>query len=789
MRVDSGPGICCNPAVAATSTADPTRGTGSFVPRLRLFTERFIVERNDLEIEREWPVISLLFDYSGTCLRSNDRRERFFVSTEVGVTPVVRDRAAEVRLQCLLESFGAVEIDQVEEMVAPYDSSADYLVQATDNVHSFCSFTAFALPQLEALGCQITIEPTYPFQVVDDDPPWQVFIEPEQGRIDWFGVELGVEVDGRRIDLLPALLALIDQHAHGDTLEAMLRLSARRRAIQVGPNRYLTVAPERFRALLQVVLEIYRGDQVPVTRLRIDRTHAASVARLERLSGVDASSPPALEAILKQGRALLQPLAPVPASTLDGLTVTLRPYQTEGVVWLERLRDFGLSGILADDMGLGKTLQTIALLCKERQNGRTTIPSLVVTPTSLVANWAREVARFCPSLSCLVYHGSRRLELSGQIAHADVVITTYPILVRDLPHLGLQKFHYLVLDEAQAIKNPMSQAARAVKTLQAHHRLCLSGTPVENNLDELWSLFDFLMPDLLGSKAVFQRRFRAPIERDADTVRLAALRERVGPFVLRRMKEQVAKELPPKTELVRPVEIEGDQRDLYESIRLAAHADVRKAIQKKGVPASAVTILDALTKLRQVCCDPRLVRLPAANGVDKSAKRRLFFELLPSQLREGRRVLVFSQFAQMLALLSEGLLERGIRHTCLTGKVMDRQRRIDLFQEGKVDVFLISLKAGGTGLNLTRADTVVHYDPWWNAAAQAQATDRAHRIGQTRPVFVHNLIVAGSVEERMLALQRRKQWLSDSLFALEPGASASRLDQAEVERLFAPLDA
>jgi superfamily II DNA or RNA helicase len=750
--------------------------------------ERFIVERDELEIEREWPVISLLFDYSGTCLRSNDRRERFFVSTEMGVSSVVRNRAAEVRLQCLLESLGAVEIDQVPDMVGPYDSPADYLVQATDNVHSFCSFTAYALPQLEALGCKVTIDPSYPFQVVDDDPAWQVFIEPEQGRIDWFGVQLGVDVDGRRFDLLPALLALIDQHAHGETLESMLRLSARRRAIPLAPNRYLTLDPGRFRALLQVVLEIYRGDQVPITRLRLGRTHAASVARLERWTGVEASCLPALDGVLKQGRALLEPLSPGAALNFDGLTVALRPYQKEGVAWLERLRGFGLSGILADDMGLGKTLQTIALLCNERQSGRTQLPSLVVAPTSLVANWAREIARFCPSLSCVVYHGSRRLDVMNKIAHTDVVVTTYPILIRDLPQIGLQKFHYLVLDEAQAIKNQMSQAARAVKTVQAQHRLCLSGTPVENNLDELWSIFDFLMPDLLGPKAAFQRRFRAPIERNADVVRLGALRERVGPFVLRRMKEQVAKELPAKTELVRAVEIDGEQRDLYESIRLAAHADVRKAIQKKGVPASAVTILDALTKLRQVCCDPRLVRLPAADRVDKSAKRRLFFELLSSQLREGRRVLVFSQFAQMLALLSEGLLERGIRHTSLTGKVIDRQRRIDLFQEGKVDVFLISLKAGGTGLNLTRADTVVHYDPWWNAAAQAQATDRAHRIGQTRPVFVHNLIVAGSVEERMLALQRRKQWLSDSLFALEPGASPSRLELAEVEHLFAPLD-
>jgi SNF2 family DNA or RNA helicase len=254
------------------------------------------------------------------------------------------------------------------------------------------------------------------------------------------------------------------------------------------------------------------------------------------------------------------------------------------------------------------------------------------------------------------------------------------------------------------------------------------------------------------------------------------------------MKEQVAKDLPPKTEQLRPVELSEAQRDLYESIRLSAHADVRNAIRGKGLSASAITILDALMKLRQVCCDPRLVRLPSAQSVEQSAKRELFFEMLTLQLSQGRTVLVFSQFARMLAILSEGLLERGIRHVTLTGQVNDRQRRVDAFQNGDADVFLISLKAGGTGLTLTRADTVIHYDPWWNAAAQLQATDRAYRIGQTRPVFVHSLVVAGSVEERIVALQQRKRFLSDSLFSTEGSGKAARFELADVEHLLAPLD-
>jgi SNF2 family DNA or RNA helicase len=287
----------------------------------------------------------------------------------------------------------------------------------------------------------------------------------------------------------------------------------------------------------------------------------------------------------------------------------------------------------------------------------------------------------------------------------------------------------------------------------------------------------------LGSWAVFRSRYSSPDVKDPQA--LAPLRQVIAPFVLRRMKEHVARELPPKTELVRAVELEGDQRDLYESIRLAAHRDVRRAIRQKGLNGSAIAILDALMKLRQVCCDPRLVPTPSAGSVESNAKFELFFELLELQRAEGRRILVFSQFTQMLALLGNTLGERGIPFVELTGATADRQGAVDRFQSGAVDLFLISLKAGGTGLNLTRADTVIHYDPWWNVAAQAQATDRAYRIGQTSPVFVYKLIVAGSVEEHMLRLQSRKAHLATALLGNEPATPP--LDEEALEDLFAPL--
>jgi SNF2 family DNA or RNA helicase len=343
-----------------------------------------------------------------------------------------------------------------------------------------------------------------------------------------------------------------------------------------------------------------------------------------------------------------------------------------------------------------------------------------------------------------------------------------------------------VLDEAQAIKNTRSQAHRALKNINAEHRVCLTGTPVENHLGELWALFDFLSPGLLGDELNFRRWYRQPIEQRGDAERMAALRAQVAPYVIRRVKRDVARDLPPKTELFEPIEITGKQRELYEHIRVAAHADVRKVIKTKGLTGSTIAILDALMKLRQVCCDPRLVAMESARAVRESAKFKTLMEMLEQQLPQGHRVLIFSQFTSMLSLIAEGLRERNIGHIALTGGSKDRQGLCDKFERGDADVFLISLKAGGTGLNLVSADTVIHYDPWWNPAAQAQATDRAYRIGQSRPVFVYNLFVAGSVEERVLQLQARKRWLSSSLLGDE--APAATLTEQDVETLFAPLD-
>jgi SNF2 family DNA or RNA helicase len=440
-------------------------------------------------------------------------------------------------------------------------------------------------------------------------------------------------------------------------------------------------------------------------------------------------------------------------------------------------------------MGLGKTLQTIAHVLAEKQAGRLDRPAMIVTLTSLVGNWSRELAKFAPQLRVLALHGPARKTRFADIPAHDVVITTYPLVPRDIDELAAHELHLLVLDEAHTIKNHHTRAADAVRRLSARQRLCLSGTPIENHVGELWALFDFLMPGMLGSADQFQLEFRMPIEDHHDARRLTALRDHVRPYILRRTKDAVAKELPPKTELVRAVELTGAQRELYESIRLAAHADVRAQIRARGIGGASIAILDALLKLRQVCCDARLVGIDAARAIAAtatSAKLELLLEMLDTQLAEGRRILVFSSFTRMLALISEALLAKGIGHVTLTGQTQHRDKPIDAFQSGRSDLFLISLKAGGTGLNLTRADTVIHYDPWWNPAAQAQATDRAHRIGQTRPVFAYNLIAAGSVEDRMLGLQRQKRRLADAILA-DGATAAGALTERDVDELLAPL--
>ncbi len=463
------------------------------------------------------------------------------------------------------------------------------------------------------------------------------------------------------------------------------------------------------------------------------------------------------------------------------LEKVLRPYQAYGFKWLRTLAEYGFGGILADDMGLGKTLQMIAVLLFAKEKGEAD-PSLVVCPASLVYNWEEELARFAPSLKTLVIAGSkaeRELRLKRSVEY-DVLITSYDLLKRDILQYSDLRFNYMVIDEAQFVKTQTTAAAKSVRLVQARRRFALTGTPIENRLSELWSIFDFLMPGYLYNYEVFKRQFETPIARSQDQEISSRLQKMISPFVLRRLKGDVLKELPDKLEEVRYVRFEGEQQRLYD----AQATKIRTMLEKtsdEDVKRNKIQILAQLTRIRQICCDPSLI---FEDYQAASAKREACLDLIRSAMDGGHRILLFSQFTSMLALLEKDLTDAGIEWYTITDAT-PKQERVDLvrrFNEGDIPVFLISLKAGGTGLNLTGADTVIHYDPWWNVAAQNQATDRAHRIGQTHTVCVYKLIGKGTIEEKILKLQQDKQDLADEILSGE-GRSISAMSREELMAL------
>ncbi|PJI97113.1 SWIM zinc finger protein [Acidovorax sp. 69] len=602
----------------------------------------------------------------------------------------------------------------------------------------------------------------------------------------WFGLSLGMEIDGVRHNILPWLPRLIaaaaaqpvDPASGLPPLPAHVYLPA-----LVGPG-FVRLPTDALQPWMAALLDLvgdrahdFNGDSLKLSRLDALRTSAA-------LGGAVWEGAGALRAMVAQLQgATALPEVPLPAS----VRATLRPYQQQGLNWLQFLSTHGLAGVLADDMGLGKTLQALAHIQVEKDAGRLTHPALIIAPVSLMGNWQREAARFCPGLRCLVLHGAGRHEVADATAEHDLVIAPYSLLQRDRERWLAQPWHLVVLDEAQNIKNASTHAAQVVGQLQARHRLCLSGTPMENHLGEIWSLFHFLMPGFLGSQQRFKEVFRTPIEKLGDGARMAQLRARITPFMLRRTKALVASELPPKVESMMPVELTGAQADLYETIRLGMEKTVREALQSKGLAKSQITILDALLKLRQVCCHPQLVPLEAAKKVKTSAKLDQLMTLLPEMLAEGRRILLFSQFTSMLTLIEAELKDRGVPWVKLTGQSVKRDAIIEQFTSGQVPLFLISLKAGGVGLNLPQADTVIHFDPWWNPAVEAQATDRAHRIGQTQSVWVIKLVAQGTIEERILALQERKAELAGSLYSGSAARKEPLFTEGDLAELLAPL--
>ena len=617
---------------------------------------------------------------------------------------------------------------------------------------------------LKASGWKIVFEEGVGHQVHDADPEkWKTRLSNEasdayEGDFSdggWFSLSVGFDVDGERYDLLPILANLLKQDFLEETLDR--------------PNNGFVYAPLPNGDALKLPSGRVRRILAHLTAL-VDpkffgkvRIHALDVAGLEGLEILGIETPKGLAKL----KARLENFSKVEEmETPDEIKATLRDYQKSGFQWMQFLANHGLHGILADDMGLGKTLQTLAHLMEEKVSGRSKgRPSLVIAPTSVVPNWRAEVIKFAPGLRVLVLNGADRKKYYRSIPHADIVITSFALLQRDIEKLLGYKYHLFVLDEAPYIPTPRAKVAKAACRVIAKHRLGLSGTPMENHLGELWSLMHFLIPGYLGTEDAFNKNFRKPIEEEGDAEKNQLLKKRIAPLVLRRTKNQVATELPPKTEMVHLVELHSDQKDLYETVRATMDKRVREAIAARGIEQSQIVFLDALLKLRQICCDPRLLPPDFADGVRRSAKLEFLKELLATLIEEDRRILIFSQFTTMLGLIEAHLVNTSIPYLKLTGGSKDRGKLVEQFQSGAFPVFLISLKAGGTGLNLTAADTVIHYDPWWNPAAEAQATDRAYRIGQDKPVFVHKLLCQETVEERIHRLQLEKAKLADGLLA------------------------
>lgn len=494
-------------------------------------------------------------------------------------------------------------------------------------------------------------------------------------------------------------------------------------------------------------------------RFRLANMHAAYVrASLDALDGVDVEAQPEWRSRAEQQNRLHQM---EPVALTKPLDTTLRTYQKAGVSWLRFIEQNGFGGILADEMGLGKTLQTLAWLQLQRHLPEAADkPALIVCPTSLVGNWAEEARRFVPHLRVLEVSGVDRHQRWDQIAKADMLITSYALLRRDIDQYEGHEFAAVVLDEAQHIKNRSTQNAVAAKKLLAQHRLVLTGTPIENSVSDLWSIMDFLMPGYLGNHESFRRHYEQPIAAGGAFADVAQkrLRRKLHPFLLRRLKKDVAKDLPARIDRIAHCTLSADQQLVYKELLAASRQRLSDLVSSQGFNRARMEVLKTLMRLRQVCCHLELLKLPDLDSAYPSEKLNLFFELVDEALDAGHRLLVFSQFTSMLAILRRELDVRGLRYCYLDGATKDRMKVVHEFNtERTIPVFLISLKAGGTGLNLTGADMVIHYDPWWNPAVENQATDRAHRIGQKRTVYNVKLITRDTVEEKVLAMQQRKQ--------------------------------
>ena len=755
-----------SPVAATPIDENPT-------PVLRLMRARLSVGGFYYGAIEPMPVAHLSFRYGPVEIELSERTTQVEVFHNGQVFAVSRRRAREK------EALGRLtDLDFIAaSSIYPYLDGRDRHDLTFRHPREWLDFLNSDAVNLRAHGFAILVDDDFPYRLAESASAFDA--EFESSGIDWFELGLGIDIDGERRDLTSILAALVSSPGFTPDQIRSLAESGEHFYLPLADGRHLSLAADRFLPLVLALhtlnlsgisaghggkIRLARADIVPLLGMESQEFVFKGVDNLRRLAG------------------LLHTRGLADISLPKAFKAELRPYQAHGLAWLDLLRESGLGGVLADDMGLGKTIQTLALLALEKERGNLKSPALVVAPTSLMSNWLSEAQKFTPELKVLVLHGAGRKQMFAAVPEHDVVLTTYPLIARDHEVLLSREWHIAVLDEAQTIKNPNAATTRWLRGVKAKHRFCLTGTPMENHLGELWSIMSFANPGFLGEKTLFARQWRTPIEKRADKTRAAALAQRVKPFLLRRTKAEVATELPPKTEIIERIILEGSQRDLYDSVRLSMSAKVRAAIRERGLGKSHIVVLEALLRMRQACCHPALLKLD--DGIERpAAKLERLMEMVEELSSEGRKIIIFSQFTSMIALIRVQFDAAQIRYSLLTGDTKDRKRAIDDFQSGASDVFLISLKAGGVGLNLTAADTVIVFDPWWNPAVEEQAIDRAHRIGQDKSVFVYRLVAADTIEEKMDELKARKRALADSLFDRDGGIGAA-LTEDDVKALF-----
>lgn len=700
------------------------------------------------------PLAELSYDYLGQKIAYSesflpDAKELlFFKDGEVLKIPY--DIEAQKAVITLLRQFNLFHLDELglsnykhpdSFMIKPTMKDDGRNIDQQDNLRLWKELVQTKAQNLRDKGVIITSDEDFPIPVINIIYPqaeWQASIEESSDSNNnndnnWFDFEIGIYANDKKISLLPILINLlkgrglerdkekgahIQGHSQGNIFDDLEKIKPGENIIiNISKHDAIALPADRVKQLLLFLKDLHgfqnynhngQGDQ----GLKLSKAETLDLAQLhddKTLTWKGSKQWQELIKKLKQGLVIGEVEEPI------GLTVKLRRYQHEGLQWLKFLQENQFGGILADDMGLGKTIQTLAHIMLTKEQGLLNKPVLIIAPTSVVFNWVKEIEKFTPSLKALLLHGGngeKRKTLIETHHEYDIILSTYPLILKDQEKLAKLDFYMIVLDEAQYIKNTQAKVTQAIASLNSEHRLCLTGTPMENHLGELWSLFHFIMPGFLGNKKQFQEFYRTPIEKDHDAGRQQGLVRKIRPFILRRTKEDVLTELPEKTSITQYIELEQDQRDLYETIRVSVQNELMQGIAAHGLNKSQIAILDALLKLRQVCCDPRLVKSETARKVKSSAKLDALKIMLKGMVEEKRKILLFSQFVGMLELIEQECKAMGIKYLKLTGESKNRDLLVNEFQTGDIPLFLISLRAGGTGLNLTAADVVIQYDPW-----------------------------------------------------------------------------